>query len=161
MQVSHPNFISLRVLYRFNVKVSQANRKGGAVRRNVLLVDDDHDIIEVLKRGLETQGVHVDSYTSPQEALASFRPNTYDIAILDIRMPAMTGFQLFRELKKFDTGISVCFLSAFEIQREEFKSMFPSMDSVKGIIKKPVSINKLLNEISPFLSVSPRVQDEI
>jgi DNA-binding response OmpR family regulator len=159
--VIHPNFISWIVLYGSNVKISQANSGGGALRRNVLLVDDDHDIIEVLKRGLQTHGMYVDSYTSPQEALASFRPNTYDIAILDIRMPAMTGFQLFRELKKFDTGLPVCFLSAFEIQPEEFKSMFPSMDGVKSIIKKPVSINKLLKEINPFLSVSPRVQDEI
>lgn len=143
------------------MRVSQSNSRGGSVRRNVLLVDDDHDIIEVLKRGLEMHGVYVDSYTSPQEALASFRPNTYRIAILDIRMPAMTGFQLFRELKKFDTGISVCFLSAFEIQPEEFKSVFPSIDGVKSIIKKPVSINKLLNEISPFLSASPRVQDKV
>lgn len=97
--------------------------------------------------------MRVDAYVSPQEALRSFNPNTYDLAILDIRMQGMTGFQLYREMKKRDSSITACFLSAFEIQADEFKSVFPSMDGVKAIIKKPISINELLNEITPFLKV--------
>jgi DNA-binding response OmpR family regulator len=94
--------------------------------------------------------MRVDVYTSSQEALQSFKPNTYDLAILDIRMPDMTGFQLYREMKVCDPSIITCFLSAFEIQADEFKSVFPSMDGVKAIIKKPLSINELLIGIAPF-----------
>src|SRR5215208_2347388 len=54
---------------------------------------------------------------------------------------------------RVDAYITTCFLSAFEIQADEFKSVFPSMDSVKAIIKKPISINELLNEIAPFLKI--------
>jgi DNA-binding response OmpR family regulator len=97
--------------------------------------------------------MQVDAYTSPQETLESFKPNRYDLAILDIRMPDMTVFQLYREMKKRDRSITTCFLSAFEIQANEFKSVFPSMDGVKAIIKKPISINELLNEITPFLEI--------
>ena len=68
-------------------------------------------------------------------------------------MPDMTGFQLYREMKKRDPSITTCFLSAFEIQANEFKSVFPSMDGVKTIIKKPISINELLNEVTPFLEI--------
>ena len=123
-------------------------------KHRVLLVDDDPDIVEVLRRGLKVKGLQVDAYTSPQEALQSFKPNVYDLAILDIRMPAMTGFQLYREMKRRDLAIAVCFLSAFEIQPDEFKSVFPSMDGVKTIIKKPISINGLLKQIAPLLRMS-------
>ncbi len=134
----------------------------GAESRNnrILLVDDDPDIVEVLGRGLKVKGMQVDAYTCPQEALQSFKPGAYDLAILDIRMPTMTGFQLYREIKNVDPAIAVCFLSAFEIQPDEFKSIFPSMDSVKTIIKKPISIDGLLKQITPFLPLSPRARED-
>jgi len=62
----------------------------------------------------------------------------------------LAGFQLYRETKKCEPSITTCFLSAFEIQADEFKSVFPSMDGVKAIIKKPLSINELLIEIALF-----------
>lgn len=81
--------------------------------------------------------IYLTNQFSLKKALQSFKPNAYDLAILDIRMPAMTGFQLYREMKSRDPVIAVCFLSAFEIEPDEFKSVFPSMDGVKTIIKKP------------------------
>ncbi len=140
--------------------MSYPGNKSKSNKHRILLVDDDPDVVEVLRRGLKVKGLQVDAYTSPQEALQSFKPEAYDLAILDIRMPAMTGFQLYREMKKVDTAIAVCFLSAFEIQPDEFKSVFPSMDSVKTIIKKPISINGLLKQIIPFLQVSARARED-
>jgi DNA-binding response OmpR family regulator len=127
----------------------------------IILVDDDPDIVQVLGRALKVKGMQVDAYTCPQEALQSFKPDAYDLAILDIRMPAMTGFQLYREIKKVDSAISVCFLSAFEIQPNEFRSVFPSMNGIKTIIKKPISINELLKQITPFLGRSAHAREEV
>jgi two-component system, OmpR family, response regulator ChvI len=124
-------------------------------RSRILLVDDEADIVHVLKRGLEIKGFEVDAYDSPQEASDSFKPNLYDLAILDIRMPSLNGFALYRQMKKIDPSLTACFLSAFEIHPEEFKKVFPSMaNSVKTIIKKPVTINNLIKEIAPFLRTS-------
>lgn len=136
------------------MKISSPRNEGEYKNHRILLVDDDADIVEVLRRGLKVKGMQVDAYTSPQEALQSFKRNAYDLAILDIRMPAMTRFQLYREMKRRDPTIAVCFLSAFEIQPDEFKSVFPSMKGVKTVIKKPISINGLLKEITPFLQMS-------
>ncbi len=121
----------------------------------ILLVDDELDILRVFKRGLEAKGFRVDAFDSPQEASDSFMPNVYDLAILDIRMPGLNGFVLYRQMKKIDPSLTACFLSAFEIHPEEFKKIFPSMaDSVKTIIKKPVTITNLIKEIAPFLRIS-------
>jgi DNA-binding response OmpR family regulator len=135
------------------LRTSSSVNEGNYKKLRILLVDDEPDVVEVFGRGLKLKGMQVDVYTSPQEALESFKPNMYDLAILDIRMPDMTGFQLYREMKKRDPSITTCFLSAFEIQANEFKRVFPSMDGIKAIIKKPISINELLNEITPFLEV--------
>src|SRR5918997_2930058 len=121
----------------------------------ILLVDDEADILHILKRGLEANGFDVDVFASSQEAINSFKQDTYDLAILDIRMPGLNGFALYRQMKKIDPSLTACFLSAFEIHPEEFKKVFPSMaDSVKMIIKKPVINTNLIKEITPFLKIS-------
>ncbi len=120
----------------------------------LLLVDDDSDIVEVLKQGLEANGFLVDAFRSSRKALNAFQPDVYDLAILDIRMPYLNGFELYREMKKRDPAITTCFLSAFEIYPEEFEKVFPSLDEIKTIIKKPVSIHHLVREIRPLLRMS-------
>ncbi len=120
----------------------------------ILLVDDDADILNVLGRGLRVNGFHVDAFSSSKGALDAFKPDVYDLAILDIRMPGLDGFQLYREMKKRDPPITACFLSAFEIHPSEFEKVFPSLSEIKAIIKKPVSIHHLVREIKPLLRMS-------
>ncbi len=136
------------------IRIANRDNNNNKPLARLLIVDDDSDIVKVLKHGLEINGYDVDAYSSSQKALDSFKPNTYDLAILDIRMPALSGFQLYREIKRRDSAITVCFLSAFEVHPSEFENMFPSMSEVKTIIRKPVSINHLIREIIPLLRIS-------
>ena len=108
----------------------------------VLLVDDDPDIVDVVKRGLEMRGLPVDAFVDPEKALQAFRPDTYDIAILDVRMPKINGFQLYREILKRDDKVRVRFFTAFEEFREEFKRAFPDLVE-RRFIKKPTTIGKI------------------
>jgi two-component system, OmpR family, response regulator ChvI len=112
----------------------------------ILLVDDEPDIVQSLKAGLERRGLSVDGFVDPEEALRAFKPNTYAIAILDVRMPKMNGFQLYRELRKRDDRVVVRFLTAFEEFREEFRRAFPELDE-RRFIKKPTTITKIVEEL--------------
>ena len=119
--------------------------------RRVLIIDDDEDITDALKAGLEHRGFRVDAFNEPLSALEKFTANTYDIAILDIRMPKMNGFELYREIRKVDGKASVCFLTAFDVHRDEFEKMFPDV-KVKAFLKKPITIDNLvktLNQLVP------------
>jgi DNA-binding response OmpR family regulator len=118
-----------------------------AMRKVVAIVDDEPDITTVLKRGLEQSGFTVDAFNNPQTALDSFKPNYYDLMIIDIRMPKINGFDLYREVRKKDPDVKVCFLTAFEIYYEEFRKMFPTID-VKAFVRKPVSIAALVKQIN-------------
>jgi DNA-binding response OmpR family regulator len=117
--------------------------------RRVLVVDDEPDITYALKVGLEGKGFQVETYNDPTAALAKFKPKMFDIAILDIRMPKMSGFELYREMTKVDGETKIVFLTAFDVYREEFEKMFPSV-KVTAFLKKPMTIAKLvarLNEL--------------
>ena len=108
----------------------------------ILLVDDEPDIVQSVKERLEMRGLSVDAFDDPEKALQAFKPDTYDIAILDIRMPKMNGFRLYREIEKRDAKVRVRFFTAFETYREEFKKAFPELDE-RRFIKKPLTISKI------------------
>ena len=70
----------------------------------LLIVDDEPDINIALAKVLEQYGFMVDSYRNPLSALDNFRRHYYDLAILDIKMPEMNGFSLYREIKRTGQG---------------------------------------------------------
>src|SRR4051812_36870942 len=98
--------------------------------KKILVVDDEPDNISVFSIGLEDEGFIVDTFTDPQLALSAFKAETYDLLILDIKMPNMNGFELYEKVKKIDNKLKVCFLTAFgEGYHEEFKRRFPASSS--------------------------------
>ncbi len=121
-----------------------------------MIVDDEADITDALKAGLEHRGYEVDTFNDPEKALSSFKPSVYDISILDIRMPRMNGFELYRQMRRLDGQVNVCFLTAFDVHREEFEKMFPDV-KVKAFLKKPITIEDLAKRLDELLE-PPSVQ---
>jgi two-component system, OmpR family, response regulator ChvI len=116
----------------------------------ILLVDDERDINTVVRKGLERVGFKVRAFNNPLDALSKFEAGSYDVAILDIRMPSMNGFELYKKLRERDSKIKVCFITAFEMYEEEFKKLFPSYE-VRCFIKKPIKLTDLITEIEKIL----------
>lgn len=112
-----------------------------------MVVDDEKDITEVLKVRLEESGFLVDAFNDPLLALSALNGRLYDLAIFDIRMPRMTGFELFREFRRRGNKSPVCFLTAFDINRNEFEKLFPGA-RVALFIKKSVRIPRLVSLIN-------------
>src|SRR2546426_1761692 len=115
--------------------------------KKVLVVDDETDIADVVKQGLELQGIQVDAFNDPQKALDHFKPGAYEMVILDVRMPRMNGFQLYREIMKRDDKAKVLFITAFEESPEEFRKAFPELDTHR-FLRKPFTISKLKDRIT-------------
>jgi DNA-binding response OmpR family regulator len=108
----------------------------------ILVVDDEADIAFIIKKGLEKEGFKVEAKQDPKKALKEYEPGKYDLLLLDIRMPGMTGFELYKEIRKIDRKVKVCFITAFEIYFDEFKKVFPKIH-VSCFIRKPVTISQL------------------
>jgi len=112
----------------------------------VLIVDDEPDLTSAMKIGLSNQEYHVDVANDPEMVLRNYVANSYDLLILDIRMPKLNGFELYNGIRKVDGKVKVCYLTAFEVYYEEFKKAFPDMD-ITHFIRKPISMSDLVLQI--------------
>lgn len=116
----------------------------------VLIVDDEKDVMETYKLWLEINGFQVETHTSPIEALFKFKRSNYDVVLLDIRMPEMTGFELYEEVKAVDPHTKVCFITSFEEYYENLKEIHPQLRDC-CFIQKPISMEKLLSSVLKML----------
>jgi DNA-binding NtrC family response regulator len=119
--------------------------------RRVLLVDDELDIVYLVKVGLEHKGFEVDSYVDPILALQNFKRGTYQLLILDIKMPKMNGLDFLDKIKKEDDKIKVCFFTASEEFASNYKNVFKNSQDKFLFISKPISIPKMTKQIEQFL----------
>ena len=118
----------------------------------ILIVDDEPDVTLTLKVTLEDNGFKVDAFDDPLLALENFKVEVYDLAILDIKMPKMNGFELFREIKKTDNNVKVCFLTASEMFYEEHRQThYSTIHERYPIIQKPIKNEELMKEINGIL----------
>ncbi|HZA08327.1 MAG TPA: response regulator [Nitrososphaeraceae archaeon] len=125
----------------------------------IMFVDDEKDILSTVKRGLESNNAFkVDTFPSGETALQTFEnhpENYYDIVITDIRMPKMNGFELYRRIKEKNPSMKIAFITAFEINKEEFNKVMPSVNVI-DFISKPLSISNLIAKLKTMLTSYPQ-----
>jgi two-component system, OmpR family, response regulator ChvI len=115
----------------------------------ILMVDDEPDIMLSLKIVLESNSFKIQPFTDPILALRNFTADSYDLALLDIRMPKITGLGLYRELIKIDSNIKVCFLSAIS-NYDDFIKYFPTIKE-NQVMVKPVDNQTLIQRINEIM----------
>jgi two-component system, OmpR family, response regulator ChvI len=112
--------------------------------KKILIVDNEPDINLSLKIFLEENGFKVDAFDDPIIALDNFRKGTYDLLILDIVMPKMHGFELYREIRKIDNEVKICFLTAGEMYYGAYADIFTQ----NTFIRKPIQNQDLIKQIN-------------
>ncbi|MDQ6722980.1 MAG: response regulator [Thermoproteota archaeon] len=122
----------------------------------IMVVDDEKDILRIIKRDLEiTNEFQVEAFSSGIEALTAFKNHEldyYHVIITDIRMPRMNGFELYRHIKETSPNTKIAFITAFEINKDEFIKVLPSIE-VKDFIIKPIDMDDLIFKIKSMLSL--------
>jgi DNA-binding response OmpR family regulator len=122
--------------------------------KRILIVDDDADITTTFKVGIEqtnnnndvNKRIEVHTSNNPVVALSEFKPNFYDLLLVDINLPHMNGFELCEKILSIDINVKVCFMSSGEINREALREIYPAI-SLGCFIRKPVSIDYLVKRI--------------
>jgi DNA-binding response OmpR family regulator len=114
----------------------------------LLLVDDDEDNLQLFGAILTNYNFTVDLFSDPVKALIEFKPNYYDLVILDYLMPSLDGVELYKAIKEKEPAAKIMFLTA---SHETIK--LNSMDNPK-IVRKPVFVTKLIQEIKDMLDVN-------
>src|SRR6266702_8337384 len=121
-------------------------------RRKILIVDDEPDITLSFKEALRDNGFEqVETANDPLLTLKNFKAGSYDLLIIDIVMPEMDGFSLYEEIRKIDSKVHVCFITAFEVNYQALRAVFPAVttaDDLGCFIRKPVDIDDLVKRIN-------------
>ncbi|MGA9153380.1 MAG: response regulator [Candidatus Nitrosopolaris sp.] len=112
--------------------------------KRILIVDDDADLTTTFKAVIEESNNNndvnrrIEVYTSnnPVVALSEFKPNFYDLLLVDINMPHMNGFELCEKILVIDINVRICCMSSVEINREALREIYPSL-SLGCLIRKP------------------------
>jgi DNA-binding NtrC family response regulator len=125
------------------------------VRTRILIIDDESDITLAFRKALRDKGFEqVETVNEALLALKNFKAGSYDLLIIDIIMPEMDGFELYEEIRKIDNKVKVCFITAFEVNYQALRAVFPSAtttDDIGCFIRKPVDVDNLIKHIEAEL----------
>jgi CheY-like chemotaxis protein len=122
--------------------------------KKVMVIDDEDDVIFLLKTLLDQMGFKVSAFTDSVLALQAFKAGVYDLAILDIRLPGLDGFELYERLKRIDNSLKVCFFTASEpYYRNSEREQHSVLIKECPIIQKPVSNEDLLRQVQEILEL--------
>ncbi len=116
-------------------------------QKKILIVDDNEDIVLIIRLILEPHGFMVDTSTDSRLALSNYKPDYYDLVLIDFRMPNMDGFELYKRIRKIDYKTKISFLTASEKYCEQYgKEEFSKLDK-ELFIQKPIENEELLKRI--------------
>ena len=127
--------------------------------KKILVVDDEPDITIAFKLALEGAGFIVDTNHDPFVTLSKFTPNSYDLVILDIKMPGMNGFELHEEMRKVDPQVLFCFITAGELFYDEVRGdgkaqkeegQYCKLDGER-FLQKPISNVDLVKRVEKII----------
>jgi len=126
-------------------------RENKAEKKRICIVDDEPDIILLCKLVLEEAGFNVHTFTDSIQALSKFKPNFYDLVILDIKMPNMDGFELCKKINEIDKKTKVCFLTASEMYYETFRKRDHCKTDKNLFLRKPIENDELVKKINKII----------
>ena len=125
--------------------------------KKILLVDNEPDVTYTIQNVLEDNGFEVDSSNDPVAISESYKPNYYDLVILDIKMPRMDGFQLYDVIRQKDEKTKICFLTASEMFYESLRKARNSYGNALGeeyFIQKPAKTEDLVKKLNDLISTN-------
>src|SRR5215469_2829141 len=122
--------------------------------KRILIVDDDADLTTTFKAAIEdcndgndaNKRIEVYTANDPVVALSEFKPNFYDLLLVDINMPRLNGFELCEKILTIDIIVRVSLMSSGEVNWEALREMYPTRQE-GCFIRKPITIDSLLKRI--------------
>ncbi len=125
----------------------------GALAQKVLLVDDEQDIVDLLKYNLEREGYHVLTALNGKDAIKLAKANRPDLIVLDIMMPGMDGVEVcmqLRQLQEFKSTV-ITFLTA---RGEDYSQIAGFEAGADDYITKPVRPKVFVSKVKALLKRS-------
>jgi DNA-binding response OmpR family regulator len=115
----------------------------------VLLVDDEEELVSTLAERLSLRGIEAQWVTSAEDALKVVRERNYDLAILDVKLPKISGLKLKTKMEELAPGMKFIFLTGHGSE-DDFKAGAAEAGAANYLVK-PVNIDALIRKIKEAL----------
>jgi DNA-binding response OmpR family regulator len=120
-------------------------------QKRILIIDDEEDVAISLSKVLEQYGFMTYFFIDPVLAYSNFKGGQYDLVILDIKMPEIDGFYLYKKIREIDSRIKICFLTATEFFHEQIRKEQGLDFKQETFLRKPIEIENLVHSIEKLL----------
>lgn len=115
----------------------------------ILVVDDDQVILKSFARTLEKHGYDVETAVTARETIEKCKHGSYDLALLDIKLPDMDGTQLLKELHAISDTMITIMVTGYPSPDSALQSLLLEADAY---VVKPVDPDQLLQVVAEALS---------
>lgn len=115
----------------------------------ILLVDDEQDLVSTLSERLEMRGIDADWVTSGESAMERLRGARYDLAVLDMKMPRISGLELRRKMLEIQPDIKFIFVTGHGSVEDFYAATVE--EGAECYLVKPVGIDVLVQKITSIL----------
>jgi DNA-binding response OmpR family regulator len=129
---------------------AKAPAKDGVAQKRILLVDDDHEIVESMRMALEAKGYQILVARDGNQGLALAEREDPDLLILDMMMPKRSGFLVLEKLRRTrPIPVRVIMITANEGSRHK---VYAEMLGVDDYIRKPFAMDRLIDSVGKLLA---------
>ena len=130
-------------------------------QKRILVVDDEQDLCEILLYNLKAAGYEAEAAFSGEMAIKK-EPSQYDLLILDVMMPGMSGFELAKKLKSDPTtsNLPIIFLTAKDTENDTLEGFGLGADDY---VTKPFSVREVVARVKAVLtrSLQKRIEEKL
>ncbi|HUU48996.1 MAG TPA: response regulator [Nitrosopumilaceae archaeon] len=115
----------------------------------VLIIDDNQDITGLLSKFFKAKGFEIEVTNDPKEGLQLIKGETYDVVLLDISMPELSGIDIILNLEKEKIlkDQKIIIFSATAFTDKQINELLKK-EGIKDCLKKPIQLNELLTAIT-------------
>jgi len=118
----------------------------------VLLVDDEIELVSTISERLDIRGIESDWAANAEDALAAVEENEYDVAVLDINIPRISGLNLKRRMEKLHPKMKFIFMTGHGSEQDFRMGVAEAGEDF--YLVKPVKIDVLVKKISDVIKGS-------
>lgn len=126
------------------------SRVGKEMNMRILLVDDEEELVSAMAERLTLRGLHVDWAATAEQAVEMVQRRSYGVAVIDMKMPKVSGLELKKRLETIQPGLRFIFMSGHRSADVVADTQGELSDSGYYLLK-PLDINKLIYKINSLL----------
>jgi CheY-like chemotaxis protein len=127
-------------------------KQSAARKPTILVIDDDHAINDLICELLTMEGYQVESAFNGVEAIQAFQPAKHDLAITDVAMPLMNGWELIAALRVRSPALPIILISGY--QTGEWNQSYLTKQGVSAVLNKPLNLGQLASLVARLLPLT-------